>query len=329
MAVSLGVDTVCEGVETEEQVRFLQEIGCSKLQGFYFFRPLPFGQILERFREGRRIDIEDPAVAGYFETIGRINLYDLDVIGGMDQDSLHPAFDFLPMGIVEVRGDTARFARSNRSYREFIRRYFNIDIHETSRTFMPYSTPFMLSTVKMCNEQGGRAFYDEKLADGSVVHSFARMVATNPVTGEIAIVIAVLSISEPSENESYADIARALAANYYNIYVVDMDTDRYIEYTAPAGGKGLAAERSGTNFFEDVARDVRIRVYEEDREDVINWFRKENIVERLEKGQGTYTAVYRLIDTGTPMYTATKVMRLQGTNRVIIGVSVGEMQSRQ
>ena len=36
MATSLGVDTVCEGVETESQVHFLREIGCSKLQGFYF-----------------------------------------------------------------------------------------------------------------------------------------------------------------------------------------------------------------------------------------------------------------------------------------------------
>ena len=36
MALSLGVDTICEGVETEEQSRFLQEIGCSKLQGFLF-----------------------------------------------------------------------------------------------------------------------------------------------------------------------------------------------------------------------------------------------------------------------------------------------------
>ena len=42
MATSLGVDTVCEGVETEKQVRFLQEIGCSKLQGYYFSKPVPF-----------------------------------------------------------------------------------------------------------------------------------------------------------------------------------------------------------------------------------------------------------------------------------------------
>lgn len=42
MARSLQVDTVCEGVETEDQVSFLRRIGCSKLQGYYFAKPAPF-----------------------------------------------------------------------------------------------------------------------------------------------------------------------------------------------------------------------------------------------------------------------------------------------
>ena len=42
MANELKLDTICEGVETEEQVRFLQKIGCSKLQGFFFGKPAPF-----------------------------------------------------------------------------------------------------------------------------------------------------------------------------------------------------------------------------------------------------------------------------------------------
>ncbi|MNJ48961.1 Phytochrome-like protein cph2 [compost metagenome] len=37
---SLGMTVLAEGVETEEQFKFLQEIGCDQIQGFYYSRPL-------------------------------------------------------------------------------------------------------------------------------------------------------------------------------------------------------------------------------------------------------------------------------------------------
>jgi EAL domain-containing protein (putative c-di-GMP-specific phosphodiesterase class I) len=80
LATSLGVDTVCEGVETEEQVRFLQEIGCSKMQGYYFCKPIPLQQIFERYKEGRQIGFENPEESSYFETISRVNLFDLSLL---------------------------------------------------------------------------------------------------------------------------------------------------------------------------------------------------------------------------------------------------------
>ena len=328
MAASLGVDTICEGVETEEQVRFLREIGCSKLQGFHFFRPIPYEQILERFEQGRRIDVEDPASAGYYETIGRVNLNDLDVIGSLDRDSLQNTFTSIPMGIIEIKGETARFARSNRPYCEFIRRYFGIDILEPTRGFVPFGAGFMKNAVKRCREHGSRAFYDEKMPDGSVIHSFARMIGTNPVSGEVAIAVAVLSITDPTEEESYADIARALAADYYNIYVVDLDTEKFIEYTSPSGNEELAVERHGTEFFEAVKRDAVTRIFEEDREAFLDRFTKENILRDLEE-QGSVTLAYRLIDTGTPMPVALRIMRLRETNRIILGVRVDGSARRQ
>ena len=42
LAVLLRLDTVCEGVETEAQARFLREIGCAKLQGYYYSKPVPY-----------------------------------------------------------------------------------------------------------------------------------------------------------------------------------------------------------------------------------------------------------------------------------------------
>jgi diguanylate cyclase len=41
MAQGLGVDVVAEGVETEEQARLLEALGCRYAQGFLFARPLP------------------------------------------------------------------------------------------------------------------------------------------------------------------------------------------------------------------------------------------------------------------------------------------------
>jgi EAL domain-containing protein (putative c-di-GMP-specific phosphodiesterase class I) len=50
MAKSLKKCVIAEGVETEDQIKFLQSCGCNQAQGFYFSRPVPavnFGKLLE------------------------------------------------------------------------------------------------------------------------------------------------------------------------------------------------------------------------------------------------------------------------------------------
>jgi EAL domain-containing protein (putative c-di-GMP-specific phosphodiesterase class I) len=59
MTRELGIETVCEGVETKQQADFLREIGCTKLQGYYFCKPIPFEEIVERYRSGRQIGFEE------------------------------------------------------------------------------------------------------------------------------------------------------------------------------------------------------------------------------------------------------------------------------
>jgi diguanylate cyclase (GGDEF)-like protein/PAS domain S-box-containing protein len=44
LAQSLGMATTAEGVETEEEHVLVQELGCTKVQGYYFGRPLPVGE---------------------------------------------------------------------------------------------------------------------------------------------------------------------------------------------------------------------------------------------------------------------------------------------
>ena len=331
LATSLGVDTVCEGVETQAQVAFLQEIGCSKLQGYFFEKPLPMEQIFERYDEGFKFGYENPAESDYYEAIGRVNLYDLAVITNEDENAFQNFFNTLPMGIMEIRGEHVEFVRTNQSCRDFMKRFFDFEL--ANRTGDYPATPFgpgsaFMKLVQDCCKSGGRAFFDEQMPDGSVVHAFARKIGVNPVTGTAAAAIAVLSISEPNEGASYADIARALAADYYNIYVVDLDTERFIEYTSPVGAEELAMERKGENFFAAAKRDTMTRIYEEDRENFLAGFSKEKLIKELDE-QGVFTATYRLVDTGTPMYVNMKTTRMQGGgNRIIMGISIIDAQMR-
>ena len=48
IAKKLGLKTVAEGVEAEEQVKYLKEIGCDMLQGYYYSKPLSFRDVQKR-----------------------------------------------------------------------------------------------------------------------------------------------------------------------------------------------------------------------------------------------------------------------------------------
>ena len=40
-----------EGVETEEQFQYLQDIGCDSIQGYLISRPIPGSEILDLLRK--------------------------------------------------------------------------------------------------------------------------------------------------------------------------------------------------------------------------------------------------------------------------------------
>jgi diguanylate cyclase (GGDEF)-like protein len=58
MARGLGSEVLAEGVETARQVLLLKEMECSKLQGYYYCKPVPLETIIERNRLGIQIGFE-------------------------------------------------------------------------------------------------------------------------------------------------------------------------------------------------------------------------------------------------------------------------------
>ncbi len=55
MAESLEMSTTAEGVETETELEVVRALGCRKIQGFYFGRPMPVSEIPALFSSGSRM----------------------------------------------------------------------------------------------------------------------------------------------------------------------------------------------------------------------------------------------------------------------------------
>ena len=51
MAKDFGLACVAEGAERKEQVDFLRTIGCDKVQGYYYSRPIPIPEYMKKVRE--------------------------------------------------------------------------------------------------------------------------------------------------------------------------------------------------------------------------------------------------------------------------------------
>ncbi len=75
MIKRLGMQTLCEGVETLEQLRFLRMVGCEKAQGYFFGKPTDHEHVMELLiRESERPEEAD--LGAYLDTVGRVNLVD-------------------------------------------------------------------------------------------------------------------------------------------------------------------------------------------------------------------------------------------------------------
>lgn len=125
MAKELGMHTLAEGVETQEQYDFLRSIGCEKLQGFLIGKPVPFQKEYENrslVNQGTEISAhaknhpEPRGMQFYYDRIGEVN-----VLGNMPlRNRKSTAESLLPISIVELVDDEIRFIYGNNAYVQFL-----------------------------------------------------------------------------------------------------------------------------------------------------------------------------------------------------------------
>ncbi len=58
MAEGLGIEVICEGVETSEQIEMLKAVGCRYVQGYYYSKPIPYEEFMEKYLNDKTVEHE-------------------------------------------------------------------------------------------------------------------------------------------------------------------------------------------------------------------------------------------------------------------------------
>ena len=126
---------------------------------------------------------------------------------------------------------------------------------------------------------------------------------------------------------TFGRVATALAGDYFSIYVVDLDTDHFVEYSATKEFDTLGVEKNGEDFFNLSRRNMSRLIYEDDRERFMGTFYREKVMSILERDK-IFTMKYRLVFGDTPVWVSMKATLLEDSDgrHLIIGTNNIEAQ---
>ena len=232
MAKEIGIHTLAEGVESEDQERFLRNIGCEKVQGFYLGKPLPLKQALEELAL-KNIQIEKPMERVYYDEIGKINL--LSAVPFMTQeerDELRTArqLNSIPLAIGEVRKDSFRILFYNTAFEDTARStgiIGNIFSQEQLNKPMPFSLlPTRLWDLldSIQGEEEGKLRF---ASHGQYYEIQAKCIARCRENYSVLLCLNNLSISLKSDRLERLDLSiRRIYALFFRVTLIDLKNNR-------------------------------------------------------------------------------------------------------
>ncbi len=113
LAKELGMHTLAEGVETKEQFSFLRAIGCEKIQGYLFSKPLPLKEVKEL-----DLPVEDVRQSAYYNALGRVNVLSDSPL--RDRDGEYRLVSRISFAIVEQKGEHIDCLYANKAFGVFL-----------------------------------------------------------------------------------------------------------------------------------------------------------------------------------------------------------------
>lgn len=177
--------------------------------------------------------------------------------------------------------------------------------------------------LKALRQKGTVSLTYQQLVDNE--YHYVNLLAFIQKADKEHIVVGVRNIdaekSREAQSQTFSDIALALAKRYEVIYLVNIVTNEYTEYSASENYRKLKVGTTGKDFFAESQMNMKRDIYEPDLPMMATVMQKENLM----KGISTYGKVpvnYRLMLDGRPQYVSLYAVRPQDdSDHIIIAVA--------
>ena len=343
----LKVPVIAEGVETEEQMSTLKNLGCDYVQGYYFSRPVP-PEEFEPFITSSPGTVAVNAAKAAAEAEEAKAEPDVREETAAEEDpearklaelygiaqALSSDFESVYYVDLETEDYTEFNAHGSKAFRIKLNgvNFFGECQRNLRRVAFPEDKERLLNL--MCKEEISAAMKlipvltadYRQLVDGRPEYYRLKIVRADRAD-ERHVVIGVSNINGQKayqrtqrqkfekahlDSVTYGRIAQALAKDFYTIYYVNLDTNEFMEFSSSDKYRELQIETNGIDFFETCLHAVPITVHEEDVDKVLYVLNKENMLRELEKNDSISTS-YRLIMSGEAVYVNLKIIRMDET----------------
>lgn len=284
MVKRLNLQTLCEGVETQEQYEFLKAVGCEKAQGYYFGKPVSHEEIMSHLSE--TADLHETAEdQRYFDSIGRVNLID------GTRSSVHgvEAAHFLgtqPFALIEVRGQSISFLSANAAFNRFVSRSRaqTVDnlVEMLGNSLSSLRNTALYSTSKAISTKAPQRF--DYVLEGNICTVGVSHVESSP--GRDAFLVEILSITKYSQFNDFKlleDSLRFLYSIFKRIDLLDVtdNTWRNIYLNVPR----YNALRAGATPQDEIEAFCDTFIHPDDKMRFLEFYDLDTIDERIEHVQ--------------------------------------------
>lgn len=304
MAKKLGLHTLAEGVETEEQYAFLKSIGCETLQGYLFSPPVPLAEILPILRrEEGQLQLEDFRAAAFFDAVGAVNVLSTQPLVLMEGERPAPP---PALGIFETRADERRLL------------YGNAELDRLCRLAGFDSAATAIATNNQCRgdscEVGNARFWDlvarcrrtrrvehtENVMNGRIFSIAMRCIGGDEAQNRAAFVYQLIDLSQFDicHQESAVEVATRHLLQIYtriDLFTADGKLENLIVDTTQQRVMDLDSLSE-----EGVRRYAQMYIVPEDRERFLRFYDMTTVLARARHAHNDHvTAIFYVRDEGT------------------------------